>query len=113
MTRNHTVLYSSPQAPGRRPRWKIKSKSKTLNPAPSGSAACSCSCFVIAFGLAQMLLNALAIVQFVWLLVKREPNQPVAGFGMSLSKWLADVAQFLTCATDERPFPWRPWPQAS
>ena len=69
--------------------------------------------FVIAFGLAQMLLNALAIVQFVWLLVKREPNQPVAGFGMSLSKWLADVAQFLTCATDERPFPWRPWPQAS
>ncbi len=69
--------------------------------------------FVIAFGLAQMLLNALAIVQFVWLLVKREPNQPVAGFGMSLSKWLADVAQFLTCATDEKPFPWRPWPQAS
>ena len=86
---------------------------KDVEPRPIWKRGLLMLLFVIAFGLAQMLLNALAIVQFVWLLVKREPNQPVAGFGMSLSKWLADVAQFLTCATDERPFPWRPWPQAS
>jgi len=86
---------------------------KDVEPRPVWKRGLLMLLFVIAFGLAQMLLNALAIVQFVWLLVKREPNQPVAGFGMSLSKWLADVAQFLTCATDERPFPWRPWPQAS
>ena len=85
---------------------------KDVEPRPVWKRGLLMLLFVIAFGLAQMLLNALAIVQFVWLLVKREPNQPVAGFGMSLSKWLADVAQFLTCATDERPFPWRPWPQA-
>ena len=81
---------------------------KDVEPRPVWKRGLLMLLFVIAFGLAQMLLNALAIVQFVWLLVKREPNQPVAGFGMSLSKWLADVAQFLTCATDERPFPWRP-----
>ena len=86
---------------------------KDVEPRPLWKRGLLMLLFVIAFGLAQMLLNALAIVQFVWLLVKREPNQPVAGFGMSLSKWLADVAQFLTCATDERPFPWRSWPQAS
>ena len=86
---------------------------KDVEPRPVWKRGLLMLLFVIAFGLAQMLLNALAIVQFVWLLVKREPNQPVAGFGMSISKWLADVAQFLTCATDERPFPWRPWPQAS
>ena len=83
---------------------------KDVEPRPVWKRGLLMLLFVIAFGLAQMLLNALAIVQFVWLLVKREPNQPVAGFGMSLSKWLADVAQFLTCATDEKPFPWRPWP---
>ena len=86
---------------------------KDVEPRPVWKRGLLMLLFVIAFGLAQMLLNALAIVQFVWLFVKREPNQPVAGFGMSISKWLADVAQFLTCATDERPFPWRPWPQAS
>ena len=85
---------------------------KDVEPRPVWKRGLLMLLFVIAFGLAQMLLNALAIVQFVWLLVKREPNQPVAGFGMSLSKWLADVAQFLTCATDEKPFPWRPWPKA-
>ena len=68
--------------------------------------------FVIAFGVAQMVLNTIAIVQFLWLLFTRKPNNPLVRFGNSLSIWLADVARFQTCATDERPFPWRPWPKA-
>jgi len=68
--------------------------------------------FVIAFGFAQMVLNTIAIVQFLWLLFTRKPNNPLVRFGNSLSIWLADVARFQTCATDERPFPWRPWPKA-
>jgi Domain of unknown function (DUF4389) len=68
--------------------------------------------FVIAFGAAQMVLNTIAIVQFLWLLFTREPNNPLVRFGNSLAIWLADVARFQTCATDERPFPWRPWPKA-
>ena len=55
------------------------------------------------------LLNFLAVVQFVWLLIAREPNQFIAGFGISLAIWLAEVARFLTFATDEKPFPWRTW----
>ena len=68
--------------------------------------------FAIAFGFGQMVLNTVAIVQFLWLLFAREPNNPLARFGNSLAIWLADVARFQTCATDERPFPWRPWPKA-
>ena len=45
-----------------------------------------------------------------WLLFTREPNNHLARFGNSLVIWLADVARFQTCATDEKPFPWRPWP---
>jgi Domain of unknown function (DUF4389) len=65
--------------------------------------------FMLGFTLGQWLLNLLAIVQFLWLLFAREPNQFIAGFGNSLAIWLAEVARFLTCATDEKPFPWRPW----
>ena len=69
--------------------------------------------FIIAFWAGQWLLNFLAIVQFIWLLAAREPNQFIARFGNSLSIWLAEVGRFLTCATDDKPFPWRPWPEAS
>jgi len=69
--------------------------------------------FIIAFWAGQWLLNLLAIVQFIWLLAAREPNQFIARFGNSLSIWLAEVGRFLTCATEDKPFPWRPWPEVS
>src|SRR6516164_5820620 len=69
--------------------------------------------FMIAFGLGVWLLNFLAIVQFLWLLFAREPNQLIARFGNSLSVWLAEIGRFLICITDDKPFPWRPWPSAA
>jgi hypothetical protein len=68
--------------------------------------------FAIAFGIAQVLLNVLAVVQFLWLLLTTAPNRFVLRFGASLSVWLADVARFLSCASDEKPFPWKEWPNA-
>jgi len=68
--------------------------------------------FMIGFWVGQSLLNLLAVVQFIWLLVSHEPNQPLARFGRSLSAWLAEVGQFLSCASEEKPFPWRSWPDA-
>jgi Domain of unknown function (DUF4389) len=69
--------------------------------------------FMIGFAIGQALLNVLAVVQFVWLLVAHEPNQLLARFGNTLSIWLAEIGRFLSCATDDKPFPWRPWPEAS
>jgi len=66
--------------------------------------------FMIGFAVGVWLLNLLAIVQFVWLLAAREPNHFIARFGNSLSIWLAEIGRFLTCATDDKPFPWQSWP---
>jgi hypothetical protein len=66
--------------------------------------------FMVAFSIAQALLNLLAIVQFLWLLFASTPNQFLLRFGRSLSVWLADTALFLACATDDMPFPWKAWP---
>jgi Domain of unknown function (DUF4389) len=41
--------------------------------------------FMIAFGIAQALLNLTAIVQFLWLLFASEPNQFLVRFARSLS----------------------------
>jgi len=66
--------------------------------------------FAIAFGIGHMILNVIAFVQFLWLLLKREPNEQLARFGASLSTWFAEVARFQSCATEDKPLPWRDWP---
>jgi hypothetical protein len=68
--------------------------------------------FAVAFGISQVVLNAVAIVQVLWLLFTGAPNQFLARFGRSFSSWLAETAQFMTCASDDKPFPWRQWPDA-
>jgi hypothetical protein len=61
--------------------------------------------FMIGFAVGQWLLNLLAVVQFVWLLLAREPNQFIASFGNSLSIWLAEIGRFLICSTDGKAAP--------
>jgi hypothetical protein len=63
-------------------------------------------------GLAQSLLYAIALVQFAWMLIKRERNGFLAGFGRSLGLWLAEAAWFLSGDSDDKPFPWREWPRS-
>jgi hypothetical protein len=57
-----------------------------------------------------MFLNTMAVVQFLWLLVTRERNECLARFGLSLSNWFGEVSRFQSCSSDDKPFPWRPWP---
>ncbi len=66
--------------------------------------------FMIAFGLGQALLWLTGLVQFLWLLFAGESNGALAKFGSSLSVWLAETARFVSCASDNKPFPWAPWP---
>jgi len=65
---------------------------------------------MVAFGFAQGLLWLLAIVQFLWLLFADETNTFLVRFGKSLSLWLAQTTQYVTCASEEKPFPWSAWP---
>jgi hypothetical protein len=66
--------------------------------------------FIFCFGLGQSILYAMTVVQFLWLLFKGERNEFIAQFGRSLAEWLHDAARFLTAGTEEKPFPWKPWP---
>lgn len=68
--------------------------------------------FIIAIGLAQSLLNVIAIVQFLSMLIFGKANDQLSQFGTSLGVWLKDVAAFQAGTTETRPFPWSDWPQA-
>ena len=68
--------------------------------------------FVIALGIAQWLLGLVAIVQFLWLLIGGEENRFLTRFGTSLAKWFSETVQFLSCASEDKPFPSKEWPVA-
>jgi Domain of unknown function (DUF4389) len=68
--------------------------------------------FLIAFGVGQTVLGLLAVVQFIWLLATGEPNQNLSRLGASLARWFADVVRYLTCVSEDKPFPWKDWPAA-
>ena len=63
--------------------------------------------FAILFGIAEMVLVAFAILQFLWMLFTKERNGFLADTGSDIGGWLRDVTRFQTAATDEKPFPWR------
>ncbi len=46
--------------------------------------------FAILFGIGHIVLNAITVVQFFWLLIKREPNPFLSRFGQSLATWFAE-----------------------
>jgi hypothetical protein len=51
------------------------------------------------------------VLQFFWVLINGEPKQELAAIGRQLGEYARDIAQYMTFATDERPFPFdRDWP---
>lgn len=57
--------------------------------------------------LAQSVLFALAVIQFVLMLLnKGEPNPRLADLGESLGIWIAKAARYLTAASEVKPWPW-------
>lgn len=65
--------------------------------------------FALFFAVAETLLLVAAVVQFIWMLFAKQPNDAIAGFGEGLGKWLERVALFQSGASEKLPFPWSDW----
>ncbi|MBL4740900.1 MAG: DUF4389 domain-containing protein [Sneathiella sp.] len=66
--------------------------------------------FAICFNVAEVVLWAITIIQFVATIATGSPLRQLQVFGSSLSEYLKQVANFLTAAEDEKPFPVNAWP---
>jgi hypothetical protein len=64
----------------------------------------------LAYYISGTLLAIGAIIQFVLALVSDGPNARLIGFGQSLGRYLGQIADFVSFATEEVPFPFSPWP---
>lgn len=63
-----------------------------------------------AFQLAVSLLAVVAIAQLILTIAGDKPNERLKSFGRMLGKYLRQVAEYETFASDEAPFPFSDWP---
>ena len=66
--------------------------------------------FAILFNVAEIVLAAVAIFQFLAQLITGGVNRRLQTFGANLAAYLQETTAFLTYASDDRPFPIGPWP---
>lgn len=64
----------------------------------------------LAYQLVSTLLLLVAVIQFVLMLVNDAPNTRLSSLGRSLGRYQSQVANFVSFATEEAPFPFSDWP---
>ncbi len=64
----------------------------------------------VAFNVAEVIIFAVVAFQFLASLFTGQPNDRLARFGRNLARYLQQITVFMTFATEEKPFPFTPWP---
>jgi hypothetical protein len=95
------------------------SEEKTDSGSPGGGAreailirALFMILFIIIYYVAEWLVVAVAVFQWVVVIVTGKQNPQLASFGEGMSRFVYQVARFLTFGTEDKPFPFAEWPGA-
>lgn len=64
----------------------------------------------LAYQLTATLLVFVAIIQFVLALLNDAPNLRLMAFGRSMGRYQSQIANFVSFATEQAPFPFSDWP---
>jgi len=67
--------------------------------------------FGIIYSVAEVVLVAVIVIQFFFVLFTSEKNERLLRFGKELSTFIYQVFLFLTFNTEEKPFPFTDWPK--
>lgn len=70
--------------------------------------------FAVAWWIAELVLTAVVVVQFLWVLFNGEPNERLRAFGQSLARYAYQLFRYMTFNSDARPFPFDlDWPSGA
>ena len=64
----------------------------------------------VAFHLAATVLACVAVLQLVLPLATGAPNDRLRALGAGVGRYLAQIADFASWATEDAPFPFSEWP---
>lgn len=64
------------------------------------------------YSVSRVVVGAVVVVQFFWVLLTGETNQKLLSLGQSLATYTYQIVRYLTFNTQERPFPFdADWPE--
>lgn len=66
--------------------------------------------FTVIYYAAFFLVFGVVLFQFVWTLLTGNNNQRVLNLGRSLAEFIHQALLYITYNTEEKPFPFGPWP---
>jgi hypothetical protein len=66
--------------------------------------------FGVIYNVAEIVLLAVVVLQFVLTLLTGKTNARLLSFGDALSTYVYQIFRFLTYNTEDKPFPFGPWP---
>ncbi len=66
--------------------------------------------FIVIFHIAEFLVGAVVLLQFLFTLVTGETNARLLRFGQSLSEYVYQILRFLSFNTEDMPYPFSDWP---
>ena len=69
--------------------------------------------FLFIVWIVKFFILTIAILQFFLVLFTDQTNSRLLEFGEHLSSYVAQVFRYLTYNTEERPYPFAPWPGMS
>ena len=71
--------------------------------------------YILLFGFiysaAEVVMIAVIVLQFLFILFTQKKNEKVLEFGADLSQFLYLIFRYLTFNSDKRPFPFDEWPK--
>jgi hypothetical protein len=65
---------------------------------------------ILAYNITGTVMFIVTVIQFVVVLLADKPNDRLVSFGRSLGRYLQQIVNFQTFATEEMPFPFNDWP---
>ena len=67
--------------------------------------------FVLAYSVAEFILGAIVIFQFLMVLITKETNEVLKDFSVQLCKYIYQIVRYLSFNTEYQPYPFNQWPQ--
>lgn len=67
--------------------------------------------FFFIITVASYVMVAVVIVQFFWTLIAGNKNENILQFSKSLTIFIHQILLFLSQNSDEKPFPFKDWPE--